>query len=577
MKSAPAHSSQKQHMSDPPHHSIGEWLAAGPPDLLLVNAQVLTLEPGQPRAEAVAVRGDTIVAVGSQADVRTRAGPGARTIDCQGMCLLPGFVDAHCHLMALAASLQGLDCGPAAVSSLKELQYLLGHRAKETQPGRWIRGFGYDDLALAEGRHPTRRDLDEAAPQHPVRLDHRSGHATVLNSRGLRLAGIDRDAPDPPEGVIDRDGATGEPTGLLFELAGFLRQRLGSLRDAGQIEEGIVRLNRKLLGYGITSVQDASPDNDLARWETFAGLQDSGRLQIRVTMMAGAAHLNELLAEGRRSAGGAGGDSWLRLGHTKVMLTLTTGVLQPDLASLSRIVVEAHQAGFPVAIHAVEQEAVAAAARVLWENPFSPLQARAGDRAAVTTSPPVAALLPGDRIEHCAECPPELVTQVRKSRAWVVTQPGFVYWNGDRYRERVEESLLDHLYPIYALARAGVPVAFGSDAPVVDPNPWPAIYSAVTGATRGGAALSPAKRAGLGAGRGDSIQAALAMHTLAGARAEGSQSSKGTIRPGKLADLVLVDVDPTKAPVSALAAIRPVLTMLGGRVAWTDGQVGMEG
>jgi hypothetical protein len=239
------------------------------------------------------------------------------------MYLLPGFVDAHCHLMALAASLQGLDCGPGAVSSLKGLQDLLSHRAKETQPGHWIHGFGYDDLGLVEGRHPIREDLDEAAPHHPVRLDHRSGHATVLNSRGLRLAGIDRDTPDPPEGVIDRDGVTGEPTGLLLELAGFLRQRLGSLRDADQIEEGIIRLNRKLLGYGITSVQDAGPDNDPARWESFAGLQDSGKLQCRVTMLAGAVHLNELLAEGPRSARGARGDHWLRLGHAKVMATLT--------------------------------------------------------------------------------------------------------------------------------------------------------------------------------------------------------------------------------------------------------------
>ena len=570
-------------MSDFPKHSNGGWRSPGPPGLLLVNARVVTLEAAQPRAEAVAVRGDTIAAVGSLADMEALAGPGARTIDCRGMSLLPGFVDAHCHLMAMAASLQGLDCGPEAVTSLEGLRDILRRRAKETSPGRWIRGFGYDDLAFADGRHPTRRDLDEAVPHHPVRLDHRSGHATVLNSRGMRLAGIDRDTPDPAEGVIDRDSATGEPTGLLLELGGFLRQRLGSLRDATQIEEGIVRLNRKLLGYGITSVQDAGPDNDLARWESFAGLQESGRLQCRVTMLAGASHLNEFLAEGRRPAGGAGGasgafgDRKLRLGHAKVMLTLTTGALQPDLAGLRRIVDVAHQGGFPVAIHAVEQEAVAAAALVLRENPFDPPPASAGGWASEAANSPAAALALRDRIEHCAECPPELVTQVRGSRAWVVTQPGFVYWNGDRYRERVEPSLLDHLYPVGALARSGVPVAFGSDAPVIDPNPWPAIYSAVTGATRGGAELSLAEGTGLGAGRRVSIESALAMYTVAGARTEGSQNSKGTIRPGKLADLVLLDVDPMTAAVAGLADIRPVLTVVGGRVAWTDGQVGIGG
>ena len=564
-------------MSDHSYHGNADWRSSGPPGLLLLNARVVTLEPAQPRAEAVAVRGDTIAAVGSRADLGALAGSGTRIIDCQGMCLLPGFVDAHCHLMALAASLQGLDCGPESVSSLEGLRDILRRRANETPAGRWVRGFGYDDLALAEGRHPTRRDLDEAVPHHPVRLDHRSGHATVLNSWGLRLAGIDQDTPGPTEGVIDRDGATGEPTGLLLEMAGFLRQRLGSLRDAAQVEEGLVRLNRKLLGYGITSVQDAGPDNDLARWESFAGLQESGLLQCRVTMLTGAAHLNEFFAEGRRPASGASGQEWLRLGHAKVMLTLTTGALQPDLASLRRILAEAHQKGFPVAIHAVEQEAVAAAALVLREDPFKPPPARLGGRGSAATNNPAARPALADRIEHCAECPPDLVTQVLRSRAWVVTQPGFVYWNGDRYRERVEPSLLDHLYPVGALARSGVAVAFGSDAPVIDPNPWPAIYSAVTGGTRSGAELSPAKGTGPGVGRRVSIESALATYTVAGAGAEGSRNSKGTIRPGKLADLVLLDVDPITASTAGLADIRPVLTVVGGRVAWTNGQVGMEG
>ena len=166
------------------------------------------------------------------------------------------------------------------------------------------------------------------------------------------------------------------------------------------------------------------------------------------------------------------GDSGLRLGHAKIMVTRTTGALHPGVAELKGMVRQAHAAGFPVAIHAVEQEAVAAAAAVL----TSERESRGG-------------LTVRDRIEHCSECPPELVAQVVQSGAMIVTQPGFVYWQGDSYLPNVEPGLLDHLYDARGLRQAGASVAFGSDAPVIDPNPWPAIYSAVTRRTRSGAFL----------------------------------------------------------------------------------------
>ena len=148
----------------------------------------------------------------------------------------------------------------------------------------------------------------------------------------------------------------------------------------------------------------------------------------------------------------------------------------------------------------------------------------------------------------------------------VVTQPGFVYWNGEAYGQRVEPSLLPHLYAVGALDRAGVPLAFGSDAPVTDPNPWPTIYSAVTRATNQGGTLPP-KDSGdsvqAGMGQGIAVARALRLHTLGGAWAEGTQDRKGTIRPGKLADLVLLDTDPIRAAPSKLKDIRAVLTVVG--------------
>ena len=468
------------------------------------------------------------------------------------MTLIPGMVDSHCHVLAMAAALGGLDCGPTSVSSIGQLQQVLKKEAGGTPRGEWVRGFGYDDAAFSEDRHPTRWDLDPATPHHPVRLDHRSGHATVLNSRGLELAGINRDTEDPVDGVIQRDLATGEPTGLLLEMSGFLRQRLGVTRSPAEFHRGIETLNGELLTCGITSVQDAGPGNNLDRWQTFTQLQEKGSLACRVTMMAGASQLGDFQRAGLTWGSG---DMRLRLGHAKIMLTFTTGTMAPGVDGLRDLVATAHGAGFPVAIHAVEQEAVAAAAQVI-----------GSERATLPSGGT------GDRIEHCAECPPDLAGLVRRSGASVVTQPGLIYWHGDEYNARVEPSLLPHLYPAGELARAGVSVAFGSDGPVTDPNPWPAIYAAVTRTTRSGAKVPPRQEDDpIDAGQVSqqvTVQEALNMYTQAGTRSEGTQRQKGNIETGKLADLVLLDQDPFEVGAPDLANIRPVITIIGGRIVW---------
>ena len=391
-----------QHTKDP--HDSGHE-SSKPADLLLVNAKVVTLEPGIPAADAVAVAGETILAVGTRKDVGKLAGPGSRWIDCRGLVLIPGLIDAHLHLLALGAARHGLDCSPQAASSIRELLELVRRRAEETLPGRWLRAFGYDDLSLNEGRHPTRWELDSVSPHHPVRLDHRSGHATVLNSRALQMAEIHKDTPDPVDGVIDRVEVTGEPTGLLLDAASFLRRRLGPSSDPEELEERIAGLSQSLLSYGITSVQDAGPDNDLSRWETFRGLRESCRLMCRMTMMAG---INNLAEFRETDLCWGDGDDQLRLGHTKIMLTMTTGDLQPSVDALYQMVNRSHREGFPVAIHAVEQEAVAAAVQVLRENPPAPTGTATRSR---------------DRIEHCAECPPHLVAQLAECGAMVVIRP----------------------------------------------------------------------------------------------------------------------------------------------------------
>ena len=309
--------------------------------------------------------------------------------------------------------------------------------------------------------------------------------------------------------------------------------------------------------YGVTSVQDAGADNGIERWETFRRLQSDGALLCRITMFAGIRRLEEL-ADAGLSYGS--GDDTLRLGHAKIVLTLTSGRLHPSIDELEKMIVDAHRMGFPVAIHCIEEHAIAAATTMLADNKNS----LAKSHPRPNPPPEGEGIIADDRIEHCAEGTPELIAAVRQSGALVVTQPGFVYYNGMSYRENADPRLLPHLYPAGGLVRAGVATAFGSDAPVIDPNPWPAIYSAVTRRASDGKPLADADQQAV------SVEQALRMYTLEAAKSEAMNGEKGSIVPGKLADLALVDSDPLTVDAENLPGIKTVLTVIGGSVVWEN-------
>jgi len=509
-------------------------------DIILKNANVLTMDAGQPVAELVAITGDKISLVAGNDALESVAGVKTRVIDCQGRTVVPGFNDAHCHLFSFIRKLLSIDLTPSSVGSIADIKAAIHRRVKETPPGKWLSGTDYNEFYLAEKRFPTRWDIDEVAPDHPVVLVHRSLHACVLNSRALSLAGISLETPEPPGGLIDRDFTTGEPNGVLFEMLGYIREKIMPPLSDDELTEGVALTNRHYLSCGITSLQDATASNDYRRWQIIGGLKEAGRLQSRVCMMLGTQARSRFQEAGLTSSSG---DSQLRLGAVKVMLSEASGQVQPPEEELNLLALDCHRSGFQLAFHAIEESAVGAAVSAL-EYADSHLSV-VGRR---------------HRIEHCAECPPHLLERLSALEAVIVTQPPFIYYSGERYLATVAASQQPWLYRIKSPLESGLIVAGSSDSPVVPNNPLVGIYAAVTRKAESGQELLPEE--------GVSTRQALAMYTINAAYASFEEDIKGSITPGKLADIVVLSNDPAQVLPEQIKDIKVEMTILGGKVVW---------
>jgi predicted amidohydrolase YtcJ len=509
-------------------------------NIILTNANVITMDPYHPRANWVAISSGTIRALGDERDHDKSPYENFEVLDCHGKTVLPGFNDAHCHLRAFVESLLTLDLKPSnGFRSLNDICAAIKNLSQKTSAGHWIRGTGYNEFYLAEKRHPTRWDLDEAAPDNPVKLTHRSGHAHVLNSLALRLVGISMESADPPGGLIDRDVNTGEPTGLLYEMGPLLSERVPPL-DRQAVLTALELANKKLLTCGITSVQDASYLNDVERWRETYYWKEAGLFKPRINFMLGLTGLEQLEAYG---FSGAVQENQLRLNGVKIILDETTGQLQPSQENLNNSVVKVHESGFQVAIHAVEESAVGSACSAI--------------EYALNKS-----LRPDHRhrIEHCSVCSPPLASRLASLKIIVVTQPSFVFYNGDRYLGTVPDHQLQYLYPIRSLLKAGIPVAGSSDCPIVPPNPLMGIYSAVCRKSESGETLGTGEKIG--------PYDALRMYTVNAARASFEENLKGSITPGKLADLVVLNADPSAVTPDEIKDIGVEITIVDGKVVW---------
>ncbi len=509
------------------------------PKLVLHNANVITLEPSAPRATGVVCEGGVIAST-SGVDVQRALRSGKyEEIDCEGRTVLPGFIDAHVHFLAYASSLTSVDCSPQAATSIPDITAALSERAKRTPEGEWVRGTGYDEFRLREKRHPTRRDLDALLPDHPVKLGHRSGHGTVLNSRALDLAGISIETPEPISGFIDRDINTGEPTGLFIDLDDWLDERLGPQPRGEEMEPAALQAAEVFLSKGITSFHDASPCNSLKRWSFFQSLVSGPEPFPRATFMPGFAHLREFVEAG---LGFGAGDNRLRVGHCKIVLSQAGGTLQPSPRELREAVREAASVGFPVAIHAVEEAEVEAAVEAI-ESVDAPGLAH--------------------RIEHASICPPSLIARLKAKNVTVVTQPAFIYHSGDRYLAELSETEIANLYPLRAWLDSGLNVAASSDAPVTPPDPLLGIQAAVLRRARTGQSVSSEQAVSIGE--------AISLHGGAASYYGGLGGRVGVVRKGALADCAVLDRDPMSIPAEEIGGIGVWVSVVGGGVAFRPG------
>jgi len=509
-------------------------------DLILFNANVITMDPACPKAQLVAVKNGKILAVTTNDDLKKCKKKKTKTVDCKGKTVLPGFIDAHCHLHTFAESFVTLNLEPHNnVRSISDIQTRIKDLSQQLPPGTWIRGRGYNEFYLVEKRHPNRWDLDQITSAHPIKLTHRTGHAHVLNSLALKIVGISKETPDPPDGLIERDIKTGEPTGLFYRIGDFLSKKIPPL-DNQQLDLGMKIANNKLLSVGITSIQDASSHNGIEQWKMFHRWKDEGLLNPRVVMMLG---IKNFYAYREEDFVTQLDKSQLRLSGVKIILDETTGHLSPNQDVLNEMVLKVHQSGVQACLHAVEETAVEAACSAI---EYALKKFPKSDHR--------------HRIEHCSVCPPSLAKKLASLKIIVVTQPSFIYYSGERYLRTVPSGQLKHLYPIATLLRSGVKVVSSSDCPIASANPLMGIYSASSRMTETGEMVLSEEKT--------TPQQALKMYGENAARTTFEERIKGSIYPGKMADIVVLSGDPTKLPINEIKDIKVEMTILDGEVVW---------
>ncbi len=521
------------------------------PELAVLNGTVYTVDDRQPRAEAFAVLHGRFVAVGTNDEIRALITPATRVIDAARMTVLPGFIDAHTHpAMAGISELLEVNCDRRTIAEIKDA---IRARAAQTKAGEWVLGFKYDDTKLKDGRPLTRADLDEATAEHPVRVVHRGGHTSVCNSLAFRLAGVDRQTPDPEGGKFGRD-PKGELTGFVAENANAVFDKLARPRTATakQRQAGVKLISQLMTAAGLTSVHDAmcSKDHFIAYQDTLT----DGELLFRVYTMAVPDLYQELKKAGLRT--GFGSDR-LRIGGLKLFCDGSAsertmrmsqpyvgrpndyGILVTTQDKLNDQVAEAHAARWQVGVHANGDVAIDMVLKAY------ELALRLHPRSD-----------PRHRIEHCTLVNPALLKRI--AALGVIPTPfyTYVFYHGDKWAQYGEDRLRS-MFAHRSFLDHGIRVAGASDYVPGPFEPLMAIQSMVTRKDYRGRVWGENQKI--------SVDEALRVCTLHGAYASFEEKSKGSITEGKLADFVILAEDPHTVDPERIKDIKVVRTVVGGQ------------
>jgi predicted amidohydrolase YtcJ len=559
----------------PPQNQSLPSPAQEPADLVLANARIETMDPAYEWASAVAIHGESIVAVSYVApsaraaedpEIKQWIGPQTRVIDLHGQFVMPGFNDAHVHigqsaLAKLAVSFKG-------VRSLAEFQQRVRESLKDHQPGEWITGFGWDQTLWPDKRDPTREDLDAVSTANPMFFSRVDGHVAVANSLALKLAGVSRETADPPAGRIVRDPHTSDPTGLLQEAgATNLVYSKISAPSTDERRRGIELVLADAARTGVTSMQDNSylevSTNVSFSKENFLiyqQLRKEGKLTARITEWLDFTLPVAKLEELRREWGST--DPWLKTGALKGFLDGslgsrtaallapysdapgTSGILYMDPEKLKSMAIERDRARFQLAFHAIGDRAN----RVALDT-FAAVVAADGPRDR------------RDRVEHAQVVALDDFARFGKLDIVASMQPSHLLdderWAGDRLGPERSRGA----YAWRTMEQNGVHLAFGTDHPVEPINPLRGVYACVTRQLpQGGSIWQPQESL--------PIKDCLGAYTVGSAYAEFEEKRKGMIAPGMFADLVVYAVDLNQVSAHDLLMTPVKMTIVGGRIVY---------
>ncbi len=534
--------------------------------LILTNGKIATMDGGPSEigtvAEAVAVHGNRIMAVGSSDNIAALAGPETEVIDLAGATAIPGIIDSHCHPDATALGLARPKLRPPEFNSIGDVLAAVRQHGSTAGPDDWFEGDGYNNARL--GGYPTRDQLDEAAGGSPVILYRMDGHVAVVNSRALEIAGIPEDVADPEHGQFDRDPDTGRLTGVVREEAFFTFKRMfRSDSTVAELEDGLPRVFADYLSLGITSVHNSVTRTKVFR--AYQNLKRAGRLNMRVGVIVNGDDDEEFRNAVRAGIQTGLGDDWLKIvgvewiadasvgGRTAAFYEPYQG--EPDLGEpvpntgmqlfsreyLEPRVIEAHKAGLTVCIEGLGDRGVDFALDLI----EAALEAEPRDDHRM-------------RIEHCCCVPDDQMARIEALGVVPSSATAFLHDLGDLYIRNRGAAAMKHMFRHRTYIDRGIPAAGHSDDPVCTPNPFRTLWTMVTRTTQTGETAGPEEAV--------TVAEAIHAYTSLGAWIGREEDIKGRLVPGMLADIAVLDRDIFTVDPNAIAETGVTLTMLDGEI-----------